>query len=86
MVAQQVLVLFVQVRILVVQQPTDKSLKRFPLGAFSFSGMPASAASECMKPTRLLSIYQFITMQIDNIIRQYVCDVPILLRIKFFIA
>lgn len=52
---------------------------------FFFSSMLASAASECMKPTRPLSIYQFITMQIDNIIRQYVCDIPILLRIKFLL-
>jgi hypothetical protein len=37
MVAQQVLVLFVQVRILVVQQ---KSPKRSSLGAFSFSDNP----------------------------------------------
>lgn len=36
MVAQQVLVLFVQVRILVVQQPIKESPKRQSLGAFFF--------------------------------------------------
>ncbi len=86
MVAQQVLVLFVQVRILVVQRPTDKSPKRFSLGAFSFF---RHARKRCIRMYEIdttafnLSIYNYANRQYY---KQYVCYVPILLRIKFFIA